>query len=71
MKRLYLLAPAALLGLAGCSTYVEHVPVSSAYVTPAVVATAPAPIYYGTLADSDRDGVPDIYDRHPFDARWR
>ena len=72
MKTVYLLAPlGAIALLAGCSTYVERVP-TAVVSTPAVVAAAPvAPAYVGTLADSDGDGVADIYDRFPFDARYR
>ncbi|MCM2251345.1 MAG: hypothetical protein NDJ19_03185 [Ramlibacter sp.] len=63
MKSLYLIVPAALM-IAGCSTY--PVVVSTPAPAPAVVATVPAP-----LSDMDGDGVADIYDRYPNDARFR
>ena len=71
MKTAYLLAPlGAIALLAGCSTYVERVP-TAVVSTPAVVAAVPVVPAYGTLADSDGDGVADAYDRFPYDARYR
>lgn len=71
MKSLCLIAPlGAVALLAGCSTYVERVP-TAVVSTPAVVAVAPVAPAYSTLADSDGDGVPDIYDHFPFDSRYR
>lgn len=62
MKALYLIIPFG-LAIAGCTTY--PVVVSTPAPAPAVVATVPA------LADSDSDGVADIYDRYPHNSLLR
>jgi hypothetical protein len=62
MKALYLIIPFG-LAIAGCTTY--PVVVTTPAPAPAVVATVPA------LADSDGDGVADIYDRYPHNSLLR
>ncbi|HWP10808.1 MAG TPA: hypothetical protein VNN06_03235 [Ramlibacter sp.] len=62
MKALYLIIPFG-LAIAGCTAY--PVVVQSPTPAPAVVATVPA------LADSDGDGVADIYDRFPSNPLMR
>jgi hypothetical protein len=57
--------------------YVQPQPV---YVQPGPVYVQPEPVYYehrrhhhrrGPWGDADRDGVPNRYDRAPYDPRWR
>ena len=71
MKALTLTLLAPIVVLAGCTSYrVAYVdPAYSA--RPVAVVPPPAVIAATPLADIDGDGVPDVSDRMPYDARYR
>lgn len=64
MKVLYLIVP-FILSIAGCTAYPVVVSTPAPAPAPAVAAVV------SPLSDVDGDGVADIHDRYPSDARLR
>ncbi len=63
MKALYLIIP-FILSIAGCTAYPVVVSTPAPAPAPAVAVVSPLP-------DVDGDGVADVHDRYPNDARLR